>query len=287
MRTVRGLTLVALSTVLALALVGILGTRTLTPPAGATTPHWQTTASYQPLTNVRAVSCAPSISPSSATCVAVGDDGGQVASIIVTNNGGATWSSSSPPVGVSTLATVSCPSASVCYAGGGSGIMKTSDGGTSWSLQDSTFPAESISCFTIDECTAVGGLRIVQTTDGPTWNPQTAPAGTATLLRVSLFKCDYLCSGRGCQSQIHPSSALKMEATGPHLLSQPSGHVLSAVSCATSIDMRSCLELPRVVALPSLRARVDLTRPGPHLPRSHVAPNSTRLRVQTKRLVSP
>ena len=183
-RTVRGLTVVALPTVLALALIGILGIRVLSPPAAATTPHWQTTASYQPLANVRAVSCAPSISPSSATCVAVGDDGGQVASIIVTNDGGTTWSSSSPPEGVTTLSTVSCPSASVCYAGGGSGIMKSSDGGASWSVQDSTFPAESISCFTIDECTAVGGLGIVKTTDGRTWSPQTRPSGTEFPSRV-------------------------------------------------------------------------------------------------------
>ena len=53
--------------------------------------------------------------------------------------------------------------------------MKSSDGGASWTVQDSTFPAESISCFTIDECTAVGGHGIVKTTDGSTWNPQTAP----------------------------------------------------------------------------------------------------------------
>ena len=68
--------------------------------------------------------------------------------------------------GVTALSTVSCPSASVCYAGGGSGIMKSSDGGATWTVQDSTFPAQSISCFTIDECTAVGGLEIVKTTNG-------------------------------------------------------------------------------------------------------------------------
>ena len=101
--------------------------------------------------------------------MAVGDDGGNVASIIVTQNGGATWSDSTPPSGVTTLSTVSCPSAAVCYAGGGSGIMKSSDGGASWTIQDSSFPAQSISCFTIDECTAVGGIGIVGTTDGSTW----------------------------------------------------------------------------------------------------------------------
>jgi hypothetical protein len=86
-RTLRGLTFIALSTVTALALTGVLGSLQSSPVAAAT-PHWQTTASYPPLTNVRAVSCAPTATPGPATCVAVGDDGGHVASIIVTNDGG-------------------------------------------------------------------------------------------------------------------------------------------------------------------------------------------------------
>ncbi|MGO8823821.1 MAG: hypothetical protein ACLQU9_01110, partial [Acidimicrobiales bacterium] len=119
MRTVRGLTVIALSTVTALALTGVLGSRIPSLPAGATTPHWQTTASFAPLVNVRAVSCAPNPpSASSATCVAVGDDGGHSASIIVTDDGGSTWTRSVAPAGVTTLSTVSCPSASICYAGG-------------------------------------------------------------------------------------------------------------------------------------------------------------------------
>ncbi len=160
MRTVRGLTVAVLSTVVSLPLFIVLSTELSPTPAAATTPQWETAASYAPLANVRAVSCAPSSSASSATCVAVGDDGGSVASIIVTNNGGSSWIDAAPPSGVTTLTTVSCPSASVCYAGGGSGIMKSSNGGSTWTVQDSTFPAQSISCFTIDECTAVGGLGI-------------------------------------------------------------------------------------------------------------------------------
>ena len=44
--------------------------------------------------------------------------------------------------------------------------MKSTDGGSTWALQDAAFPAESVSCFTIDECTAVDGLGIAETTDG-------------------------------------------------------------------------------------------------------------------------
>ena len=79
--------------------------------------------------------------------------------------------------------------------------MKSSDGGSTWSVQDSTFPAESISCFTIDECTAVGGLGIDETTDGRTWNPQTAPTETENLKRRVLSQFDRLCRSWDRQSQ--------------------------------------------------------------------------------------
>ena len=163
--TIRYISVLTLSTVMALSIISVLDSQILPLPAAAATAQWNTTAAYAPLANVRAVSCAPSTSPTSATCVAVGDDGGNVATVIVTNNGGSTWSRSTAPAGVTTLSTVSCPSASVCYAGGDSGIMKSSDGGSIWTIQDSTFPAQSISCFTIDECTAVEGIRIVETTE--------------------------------------------------------------------------------------------------------------------------
>ena len=166
--TVRSATVTVLSTVMSIALMGVFGNQISALPAAAAAvaPTWQATAGYRPLANVNAVSCAPSATASTATCVAVGDDGGNVASVIVTQNGGATWSDSTPPAGVTTLSAVSCPSSAVCYAGGGAGIMKSSDGGTSWTIQDSSFPPQSISCFTIDECTAVGGLGIVAT---PRW----------------------------------------------------------------------------------------------------------------------
>ena len=176
MRAVRPITLAVLTaaaTLSACALPGPLGAS----PASATTPQWVTTATTPPLANVRAVSCAPSASTTSVTCVAVGDDGGQIASIIESSDGGSTWSAATPPAGVTSLSAISCPSASICYAGGGSGIMKSEDGGFSWTVQDSAFPTQSISCFTIDECTAVGGVAIVQTTDGSTWVRQTPPNG--------------------------------------------------------------------------------------------------------------
>ncbi len=125
MPTVKGIVVTALSTVTTLGLVSLLAA-VGTPEAFATTPSWKTTASYAPLPNVRAVSCAAG----TATCVAVGDDGGNYASILVSNNGGSTWSAGTVPNGVTALSTVSCPSPTICYAGGGTGILKSTDGGS-------------------------------------------------------------------------------------------------------------------------------------------------------------
>ncbi len=169
MQTVRGLAVTALAavTVTVLAVFGILAIPAQTLSAAAATPSWQTTATFRPLTNVNSVSCAPDATASSTTCVAVGDDGGNVASIIVTENGGAPGLTIDSPIGRDHH----CPLSRVLRRlsvtpAGTSGIMKSSDGGATWTVQDPSFPAQSISCFTIDECTAVGGIRIVQTTDG-------------------------------------------------------------------------------------------------------------------------
>ncbi len=223
MRTVRRIIVTALSTVMAVALIGLVGSHLSALPAAGVSPSWNTTASYTPLANVAAVSCAPSATASSATCVAVGDDGGHLASIIVTQNGGSTWSDSTPPSGVTTLSTVSCPSAAVCYAGGGSGIMKSTNGGASWVIQDAVFPAESISCFNIDECTAVGGHQ------NNRYNmmallgiPKLHPLELNSLVSCVLFKRTHLCGDRRSRRHSGQSSVPTMEAPGRLLTSRPS-----------------------------------------------------------------
>ena len=73
MRGIRGVTVTALSALVTVALVGLLGSQVPTlPAAAAVTPTWQTTAGYTPLANVSAVSCAPNATASTTTCVAVG-----------------------------------------------------------------------------------------------------------------------------------------------------------------------------------------------------------------------
>ena len=190
--------------------------------AAAVAPSWQTSAAYTPLAERSAVSCAPNAVPSSTTCVAVGDDGGNVASVIVSQNGGATWSDRLLPPGVTTLSTVSCPSAAVCYAGGGSGIFKSTNGGASWTVQDSSFPAQSISCFTIDECTAVGGLGIVrhngwfhlESSDAAVWTQRSCRAFHARTRSPAL---------QSESSTVSPAivGTVKTDSRGPHLTNHP------------------------------------------------------------------
>ena len=59
MYTVRRITVVTLATVTLVALFAVLGTQVPTLPAAAATPSWQSTATFTPLANVDAVSCAP------------------------------------------------------------------------------------------------------------------------------------------------------------------------------------------------------------------------------------
>ena len=185
MRTIRVFAASVLCAFTALFAVGVFSVPFGGSPAGATTSQWQTTASFPPLANVTAISCAPSSSIASTTCVAVGEVGFNVPSIITTDDGGSVWNSVVPPQGTSTFTSVSCPTDSVCYASADQGIFKSTNGGISWSPIDSSFPAVSISCFTADQCTAVEGSEIVATLDGETWNPQSAPTGTSNLSSVS------------------------------------------------------------------------------------------------------
>ena len=184
---VRKVALVALSTLSVAFVAASVGVVAPSAEAGAavTAPFWQTSETSPPLTNVAAVSCAPSSSPTAATCVAVGDDGSSYASAIVSQNGGTTWTSSALPTGVTTLTAVSCPSSAICYAGGGSGILKSTNGGSTWAVQDAAFPAQSISCFTTIECTAVEGIKIAETSNGSSWTAQVPPTGTDGLFSVS------------------------------------------------------------------------------------------------------
>ncbi len=121
--------------------------------------------------------------------------------VIATASGtaGASQVSSSWRVQVQNTAafwSVSCPSASQCWAGGDGGIMATRDGGASWvnePMPQALNVVKGVTCPTTAECIAVGDnsyvrsdAAIAATTDaGSTWSMESSPSGAGYLRSVT------------------------------------------------------------------------------------------------------
>ncbi len=139
--------------------------------------------------------------PSASDCFAVGGTA-YGAVILASTDGGSTWSSQSAPAGVATLASVACPSTTVCTAVGlgvslGTAIavaVGTTNGGTTWTAE--TLPAgvgvlQSVACPSALDCYAVGQsnssvLAVMSTTDGgTTWNLQVPVINAGQLISIS------------------------------------------------------------------------------------------------------
>ena len=162
---------------------------------------------------------ATSIScPSTSTCV-IGVDNYEygLAQAEVTNNGGESWNVYTFPNSTGSPASVSCASASSCWAVGSiteQGIPEVeveqgTDGGTSWSTE-ATFSSGTfltgISCPTTSDCWIVGtntssdtGLMMASTDGGSTWKPGTLPI---SIEDASIVSCaaPYVCSAAGTTS---------------------------------------------------------------------------------------
>ncbi len=149
--------------------------------ANAVTASWRSTAAFLPLVNVQAVSCA-----SETVCEAVGDGADNQINIIGNDKCRNNMDIVKHRLPLRRISrTISCPSASVCFAGGVSGIISTSDGGSIWTVSDAGFAAASISCPAPTSCTAVRNNNIATTTNGSSWSPQTSPVGTENQVSIS------------------------------------------------------------------------------------------------------
>ncbi len=129
--------------------------------------------------------------PVAALCLATGAGvaaGRQVGILYRSTNEGRTWVRVALPAGTSVVQTVACSSASSCFLGGDLGLLRSTDGGTTWSAPMITpataphvFPT-SISCGTAMTCLAVGASdegnhTVLSTTDGgATWTTSSLPA---------------------------------------------------------------------------------------------------------------
>ena len=142
------------------------GSRTL----GATTSPAQ----------LQAISC-----PTQLRCIAVGghsspyDSGTMGPQVFRTTDGGATWSTQTAPNNTTGLEGVSCPTAPVCLAEGPAAaapkdgpfwslIIKSTDGGDSWTTGSQTYLAFPPVCVTVSRCYEIDYGTVLLSTDGGT-----------------------------------------------------------------------------------------------------------------------
>ena len=109
--------------------------------------------------------------------------GGPDAAILSTTNGGATWTPQTVPTGVTTLDGISCTGDETCLATGSQVVRTVDGGSQWNDLGSpaGTTPLAAISCISASDCTAAGGTSIVDTTTGGTsWTSRPRPPGSAS-----------------------------------------------------------------------------------------------------------
>jgi photosystem II stability/assembly factor-like uncharacterized protein len=111
--------------------------------------------------------------------------------IFETQNAGATWSADTAPSVTGDLTSISCPSATECFAGGGQAltgepqdqIIETTDDGAEWSevtlpdVTDSVDQITAIECTSDESCMATDGSGFVLATSngGAAWTASSIP----------------------------------------------------------------------------------------------------------------
>lgn len=121
------------------------------------------------------------------------------ATVFTTTDGGTTWTQEPVPSNLSTINSVSCPTASNCVAvgtgslypsSGSAGVIIAShDGGRTWSIEPiapGAYPLNAVSCGLATACVASGlsGETFVTTNGGQTWIQSTVP-GVASIASLS------------------------------------------------------------------------------------------------------
>ena len=195
----------------------------------SSTATWTPTASYVPPAVVDSVSCAPN-QTAAVSCVAVGYSDSEGPSITSTDDGGITWYHEVAPPGLNSLNTVSCPSIGTCYVGTDSGILKTTDNGSTWAVEQAGINVQSIYCLNVSTCTAVGS-GIISTSDGTVWRVEAAPPNLDTLTSVSCIGAD-TCVAVGVVDS-RPAIVGTNNGMNWTSLTSPTVGSLSAISCSS------------------------------------------------------
>lgn len=133
-----------------------------------------------------------------------------------TRDGGKTWQQSGLISGNQGTPSLSCPTVSTCLLAGaslgssGAGLLKSGDGGLSWSLVHVTsFPVPphgeflsnlTVSCQSETACFVSGGSGLTATTDGgSTWQDVSLPDNVGAVLQVSCV------TGGSCAAVANPA----------------------------------------------------------------------------------
>ncbi|MCL4434860.1 MAG: IPT/TIG domain-containing protein [Actinobacteria bacterium] len=175
----------------------------------------------------------------------------------------AAWSTQASWLAPATsLDSVSCPTASVCFAagsnavsgpafytmgGGSEGTATTGNSGsenTGWTNDSGALPSDTppligISCASIDFCEAVGYNSSTSAVaalawNGSSWSEQSLPSGTPQLNAISCPSADF-CEAVGYNSSTSAVAALTFNGSNWSQQSLPSGTAqLNAISCASA-----------------------------------------------------
>lgn len=152
--------------------------------------------------------------PTVENCVAASPAGPESPSptgtVVWTDDGGLVWTTSTSSPSMWGTGSLSCPSATVCYAGGSQrGVAVSSDGGQTWTQLQTPAVVGEVSCPTVSTCFGLSDYGMVVTRDGgSTWNTVSLPSSslpasqltcptTTTCIAVGTYSGDIFQTGDG------------------------------------------------------------------------------------------
>ncbi len=212
---------------------------------------WEVSNAAQlPVSALTAISC-----PATGDCVAVGQGLSGNTISAVTSNGGLDWTVQQLPSEVGSLTGISCPTTQACFAVGqasepynsftpGGIVVSTSNGGSSWTIQDIPGGVSSltgISCAASSDCWVVGSntasvpVMLSTTNGGTTWTATTPPAPAGNLDVISCPATTH-CVATGASGAVVVTSDGGKTWTVPPVPNDTTN--LDSVSCA---DVMFCM----------------------------------------------
>lgn len=242
---------------------------TTTPPASSGVWTVPASESYAPaipiaggsatgVAGFNAVACV-----TSSSCFAAGASGNGQGALSTSTNGGSTWTSVPTPSGLPTLDALSCPTTSLCVAGGPGVLVRSSDAGVTWTVAappTTDMTILGMSCSSSSLCTAVGvtpgvdapdpGAIVTSLDGGVTWTAVAVP-GLQALGSVSCPSTTY-CVAVGQQIEVSLDGA---KTWNPKAVAGGTG-LLRSVACSS---VTSCLAVgpnPAMITTPQASAFV-------------------------------